>query len=112
MIVVGELKGGNDIKNTISNLGNLHELMNTNSRGASKFPDGRSLIDLNDISTSKSVYQYTFNQRMAGCTKCRSFRFLICTAYERKVIPSAEIVIFFESTAIIFEREVVIFNSR
>jgi hypothetical protein len=73
MIVVGELKGGDEKYNTVEKVSNLHSLMNINSRDSTFFPDGKNFFEMNDLSSDTSVYQYTFNNKVAGCQKCKFF---------------------------------------
>jgi len=72
LVVLGEITGGsgfmgsNTEKKTFNLVKNTMELINKESRSYGKSAKG--IFEMNDVHSNTSVYQYTFNGQVAGCT--------------------------------------------
>jgi len=72
LVVLGEITGGsgffgsNTEKKTFNLVKNTMELINKESRSYGKSAKG--IFEMNDVHSNSSVYQYTFNGAVAGCT--------------------------------------------
>ena len=69
MIVSGELKGGSEEDNNIDLELNWQNLINSQSYPTGWPSNSRTIFQLNDLDSGESVYQFTFTDQVAGCSK-------------------------------------------